>query len=147
MDHFGMSWYENEQKKSKDRQEAQEVSNINRQLQRLLHQMDGKIDQKAYEREANAVNRYLAQSSVWQIGYINNMENPKVALEQALFIVYIALSENFDDSDHIQHEVERYVRQLGNVDWGMVGEYNQRIGHIRAKAQQNQANKESGDVK
>lgn len=127
MNHFyAHQWYENEQKKKEEFRKSQEISLINRNLQNILHRMERWFDRKDYEEEARAVNRLLVQSHIWDMTYANNFENEQVAFEQGLLIYTILIRESFEDKHCLLNEVDRFMRQLGNIDWGLYVEYGRR---------------------
>ncbi|WCK57402.1 hypothetical protein PP175_25380 (plasmid) [Aneurinibacillus sp. Ricciae_BoGa-3] len=119
-------WYQEQEKQREDSMKANAISLINRDLQRVLHRVEQHINREDYEKEAQQVNRHLVQSSIWRLGYRNNMENENVALEQALFIQQVLLKEELPNKHDLQQEVDTLMRRLGNVDWGLYGQYNRR---------------------
>ncbi|WCK57024.1 hypothetical protein PP175_27940 (plasmid) [Aneurinibacillus sp. Ricciae_BoGa-3] len=126
-----LDWWQQQQQKKADAMRGNDIFLINQSLQRVLQQVQQHINREDYRKEAQKVQRYLVQCSVWKIGYRNNMENENVALEQALFIQLILSKEEIPHKAHLQKEVDRFMRQLGNLDWGMYGEYNRRKQSIR----------------
>ncbi|ADO59966.2 hypothetical protein PPSC2_28350 (plasmid) [Paenibacillus polymyxa SC2] len=123
-----MNWYLNEQKKKKDRRNANDVAMINRKLKEVLQGISYKIDRSKYKQEVKQAERNLVSCSIWDIHYRNNMENANVALSQALLISCIINKENKSGNEHVQREVDILMRKLGNVDLGIYLEYNKLKG-------------------
>jgi len=134
MNHFyAHQWYEKEQKRKEEFQKKQNISLINRNLQRILHQMEGSIHREDYEKEASVVNRMLIQSHIWNMTYANNFENGQVAVEQGLLIYTILMRESLENKTYYLNEVERYMRQLAHVDYNLYLEYGRRKQVISRK--------------
>lgn len=127
---YHLDWFMKEEEKRKNRMTSNDVSMINRDLQRIMHQLVDDIDQEKYQKEANQAGRILVQSTIWNIGYMNNMENADVALAQGLFMAFILKQENTEKKDYYDREIDIQMRRLGNVDWGMFLEY----GRLKGKA-------------
>jgi hypothetical protein len=125
--YFAVKWYEDQQQKKKDNYERGQVSLLNRNLQNILHQIEDKISKEYYEAQEKNINRKLVSSHLWNIGFLNNLENKEIALEQGVFLTLILhLEDSISNRAYLQQEVERYMRQLGDIDWGMYGEFNRR---------------------
>lgn len=125
MNHM-VNWYLNEEKKRKDQQEKNEISLLNRRLNQLLGEIKHQIDVEKYREKTQKIEQKLVQSTIWDLHYLNNLENKEIALEQGLLITYILSHETLSNTRYLMDEVERAMRQLGNVDWGLYGEYNRR---------------------
>jgi hypothetical protein len=124
-----VNWYLNEEKKRKEQQEKNEISLLNRRLQQLLMEMKPQIDVEKYREQTKKIERKLVQSSIWNLRYLNNFENKEVVLEQGLLITHILNHETISNTRYLMDEVERVMRQLGNIDWVLYGEYNRRRKH------------------
>lgn len=125
MNHM-VNWYLNEEKKRKDQQEKNEIFLLNRRLNQILGEIKHQIDVEKYKEQTKKIERKLVQSTIWDLCYLNNLENKEIVVEQGLLITYILSHETLANSRHLKDEVERAMRQLGNIDWGLYGEYNRR---------------------
>jgi len=125
MNHM-VNWYLNEEKKRKEQQEKNEIFLLNRRLNQVLGGIKHQIDVEKYQERTKKIEQKLVQSTIWDLGYLNNLENKEIVVEQGLLITYILSHETLANSRHLQDEVERAMRQLGNIDWGLYGEYNRR---------------------
>lgn len=125
MNHM-VNWYLNEEKKRKEQQEKNEILLLNRRLNQILGEIKHQIDVEKYKEQTKKIERKLVQSTIWDLCYLNNLENKEIVVEQGLLITYILSHETLANSRHLQDEVERAMRQLGNIDWGLYGEYNRR---------------------
>jgi len=121
-----VNWYLNEEKKRKDQQEKNEIFLLNRRLNQILGEIKHQIDVEKYKEQTKKIERKLVQSTIWDLCYLNNLENKEIVVEQGLLITYILSHETLANSRHLKDEVERAMRQLGNIDWGLYGEYNRR---------------------
>lgn len=125
--YFAVKWYEDQQKKRENSYQNGQISLLNRNLQNVLHQIQDKIDIDKYKLQEGHVNRKLVSCHVWNIGYANNFESKEIAVEQAIFISLILhLEEAIENRRYLQQEVDRYMRQLGNFDWALYGEFGRR---------------------
>jgi len=137
MNQFLMDWHENEKRKKEDRYEKNQLSILNRNLQRILHQIERKIEKDLYKRQEQHVDRQLVSSHIWNLGYLNNLESKKVALEQGVFISLILhCEESLEERTYLKREVERFMSQLGHFDYSLVGEFNRRKQLISRMAKQ-----------
>ena len=126
MDLYGLKWYEEQEKKRKDRQEKSEVSLINRNLQNILRSVEKEIDKSQVKAQEGHINNLLISSNIWNMSYANNFENKKIALEQGIFIHLLLQMVNSDKRKRLEVEVDRFMRQLGNIDWSLYLEYAER---------------------
>lgn len=129
--HFAIQWYEDQKRRREERYENGQVSILNRRLQKVLNQIRPYIDEEVYERQIEQVNRHLYYAHIWRIENATDLERKEVAVEQAVFISLILhLEESIENRHYLQDEVDRIMRQLGNFDWGMYGEYGRRKQYI-----------------
>ncbi|PLS19299.1 hypothetical protein CVD28_02480 [Bacillus sp. M6-12] len=125
-----LNWYHQQQEKKKDQMKKNDISLINQELKRLLQRLQSFINREDYEKEARKANRYVVQSSIWNVGYRNNMESEQVAVQQALLIqAILKREEEAPHSRAIQEETERLMRRLGNVDWSVYTDYRRQVKH------------------
>lgn len=125
MNHM-VNWYHNEEKKRKDQQEKNEIFLLNRRLNEILGEIKHQIDVEKYKEQTEKIEQKLVQSTIWELCYLNNLENKEIVVEQGLLIMLIATNETLSNARSIKDEVERAMRQLGNIDWELYGEYNRR---------------------
>lgn len=125
-----LDWWMQQEEKKKDRIKANDVSLLNRELQLMLHRIENEINKEKYERETRQAERHLVQTSIWNIGYMNNLENPDVVLTQGLFIAYILKNELMEAKGYYERELDGIMRRFGNVDWAMYLEY----GRLKGKS-------------
>ena len=127
-----LDWYHKQEEKRKDSRRRNDISLINQELKSLLQRAQSFINREDYKEEARMANRVVQQSSIWNIGYINNMESERVAVEQALLLKVILKrdGENIRHGKAMDSEVDYVMRRLGNVDWGIYTTYNQRLNRL-----------------
>lgn len=130
--YFAVNWYEKQKSRREESIRNQDTSDINRQLNNILQQIESKIEKERFQLQEQSVQRHLVQSSIWQLGYRNNFENPQVAIEQAVLIYLVVLATE-SIPDYRLREVEGIMRRFGNIDWGQYGEFNRRIQRIGRK--------------
>jgi len=125
MNYFVHQWWMDEEKKRKEQQRKNDLVLINRQLQRLVKNVEQNIERTHYEEVTRQLeNRYqVVQSSLWNLSWTNNFESETVAVAQGLLLACILKHENFEGKRHAEKETERLMRQLGNVDWKSYQEY------------------------
>lgn len=119
------AWYERDRKKKKERERANDISLINRQLQQLLNEVKHKINWKKYEKVANILEyrHRVKQSSLWNLSWANNFEDKEVALAQGVLIYHIIKNEELTDSALYLHRVDKLMKRLGSVDSGVYLKY------------------------
>lgn len=127
-----MKWYQDQQEKKNNSYEKGQISLLNKHLQRIFYQVADQIDKSKYQLQENHINRKLSHCHVWNIKYLNNEESKEIAVEQAVFLTLILhLETSILNRRHLQEEVDRYMRQLGNFDWAMYGEYGRRTQIVK----------------
>lgn len=127
-----LDWYHKQEEKRKDSRKRNDISLINQELKSLLQRAQSFINREDYKEEASLANRFVQQSSIWNVGYINNMESASVAVEQALLLKVILKrdGENINHGKAMNSEVDYVMRRLGNVDWAIYTTYNQRLDQL-----------------
>lgn len=127
MHHY--DWFHNQGESRKKRRERAGISLINEKLKSLLKRAQSFIDRDDFAEEANKAEHVVQQSSIWDVGYINNMENERVAVEQAVLLkaIFKREGDNIPHSKEMDSEVDYFMRQLGNYAVGVNTSYNERL--------------------
>ena len=93
--HYAMNWYQDQQKKKENNYQKGQISSINRNIQDILHRLESEIDKDKVAVQEKHINRHLVSCLIWRMGYINNFESERVALEQGVFLqLILKLSES-----------------------------------------------------
>ncbi|RKO61886.1 hypothetical protein, partial [Caldibacillus debilis] len=118
-------WWMDEEKKRKEQQRKNDLVLINRQLQRLVKNVEQNIERTHYEEVTRQLeNRYqVVQSSLWNLSWANNFESERVAVAQGLLIAHILKHEDFEGKGHVENKTKALMRRLSNVDWGAYQEF------------------------
>lgn len=124
--HYAMNWYQDQQKKKENNYQKGQISSINRNLQDILHRLESEIDKDKVAVQEKHINRHLVSCLIWRMGYINNFESERVALEQGVFLQLILKLSESGNLKHYESQVERYMRNLGNIDWSLFLEFSRR---------------------
>ncbi|MEK4423863.1 hypothetical protein [Solibacillus sp. FSL K6-1523] len=85
------------------------ISDINVALTKIHHQITDQIEHSKYEAVTAFANQYIAHTSIWQLKFVSNFENPEVVLMQIFHLDYIFKNE---PTDHFSTE-----RELLNLQW------------------------------
>lgn len=128
-----LNWYTKEHERKKEHHVKNEAVLINQQLKILLKCVQSFINREDYLQEARKQSHPIVQSSIWNITWRNNMENPKVALAQAMLLECI-LQRDFEvikNGKGIQMEVKNLMRRLGNSFTGLYQNYCRQIRNIK----------------
>lgn len=124
--HNAMSWHKKQEKKREENYQNNQVTLINKNLQNILHQIEKEIDKSEVEMQEKHINRQLVSCHIWKIGYANNFENKKIALEQGVFVQLLLQLSDLERSKHIEVKVDKLMLELGNTDWHLYLEYARR---------------------
>jgi hypothetical protein len=116
-------WFQKEQQRRRESMNRYEIFLVNQHLQRILQQVENYINKEDYQQEIQEAEQPLIQSGIWNIRYRNNMENEQVALSQAVLIQKILLREDIPNKNYLKEEVERAMRRIGNIHWGIYQTY------------------------
>lgn len=125
--HPHLMYFEKQQEKERKMQRANQIALINQNLKQILQKLQGFIEREKYEKEVRILSRPVASASIWDITYRNNMENPDVAISQGVLIYTILQKEGekIPNGKYLIQELERFMRQLGNIEWSYYMKYNQ----------------------
>lgn len=97
-----------------------EVHLLNNNLQALLRALlyKEKIDKKKYFKVEHVLNNEyrVVQSSLFDIRYINNLENPMVVTAQALLIYHILKEEDIEQDPYYQDKLQGLMYRLQLLD-------------------------------
>ena len=85
------------------------ITDINVALTKIHHQIKDQIEHSKYEAVTAFAEQYIAHTSIWQIKFVCNFENPEVVLMQIFHLDYIFKNE---PADHFPTE-----RELLNEQW------------------------------
>lgn len=69
------------------------ISDINIALTKIHQQITNQIDHSKYRAATAFVDQYIAHTSIWQIKFVANFENPEVVLMQLFHLDYIFQNE------------------------------------------------------
>lgn len=72
------------------------ISDINTELINIHQQITDQIDHSKYEAATAFVDQYITHTSIWQIKFVCNFENPEVVLMQFFHLNYIFKNEPTD---------------------------------------------------
>ncbi|MEG0473299.1 MAG: hypothetical protein RR588_13280 [Solibacillus sp.] len=72
------------------------ISDINIELNSIHQQITNQIEQSKYEAATAFVNQYIAHTTIWQLKFVCNFENPEVVLMQFFHLDYIFNHEPAD---------------------------------------------------
>lgn len=128
-----LNWYAKEQERKKEHHLKNEALLVNQQLKVLLQRVQSFINRENYLQEARKQSATIVQSSVWNVIWRNNMENPEVALAQAMLLECILQrdSEVIKNGKGIQMEVRNLMRRLGNSNTGVYQDYCRQIRYLK----------------
>lgn len=129
--HNAISWHQNQGKKRKDNYENNQIALINKNLQNILYQIEREVDKSKVELQEKHINRQLVSCHIWRIGYVDNFQNKKIALEQGVFIQLLLQLFDLERSKHIEVSVDQLMLGLGNIEWQLYIEYARRKQAIR----------------
>lgn len=65
------------------------IADINMELAKLHKNIEFEIDKDHYHFATEYVNQYISYTSVWNVKFVANLENPEVALLQLFHLEYI----------------------------------------------------------
>lgn len=110
--HFGLNWYEKQQRQREERRKKSETSLLNRNVQQLIQRMIGLSEAEVPEEWVLEANRHLVQSSILFLSFANNYESPRVVAVQLIFGRKLVTLLNKEDQRYFSSELDRFARQL-----------------------------------
>ena len=116
MRNFVHQYYLKEQEKKKENYKKSQIYLLNNQLIDILRRIEKDVDKEKWAKEIKEVDRALVQSHVWNIRYLNNLENEKVTVALLLFLEVILHDESQSHNKHHQQTIKRLASQLQVID-------------------------------
>jgi hypothetical protein len=83
------------------------LAEINLQLSTIHQRLSKKIDLSSYEYVTEYVNQYISYTTIWNLKFVYNLENPEVALLQIFHLRYIFNCE----PEHLFKEERAYFEE------------------------------------
>ena len=118
------------------------LADINLQLSTIHQRLSMKIDLAAYEYASEYVNQYISYTTVWNLKFVYNLENPEVALLQIFHLRYIFSCEPehlFKDDRAYFEEAQQCFAKINPFKPEKVdARYNDMLQYIESKKAQNQ---------
>ena len=112
------------QKKQEKRREAQDVSFVNNHLRVLIQELKRYVNKEDYKEDVRKLTRHIGHVDLWNVRYLNFLEDPRVALAQGVLAWRIIEREEIPYKNRERNKVERLIRMLGHVDWNYAVEFN-----------------------
>lgn len=110
--HFGLNWYEKQQRQREERRKKSETSLLNRNVQQLIQRMIGLSEAEVPEEWVLEANRHLVQSSILHLSYANNFESPKVVAVQLLFGRKLVTLIDENNRNYFLNELDHFETRL-----------------------------------
>ena len=80
------------------------IAEINLELAKIHKNLHFTLNKEKYQHVTEFVNKYISYTTVWNIKFVYNLENPEVALLQIFHLEYI-----FDREPLDRYETERRI--------------------------------------
>ena len=118
------------------------LADINLQLSTIHQRLSMKIDLASYEYASEYVNQYISYTTVWNLKFVYNLENPEVALLQIFHLRYIFSCEPehlFKDDRAYFEEAKQCFAKINPFKPEKVdARYNDMLQYIESKKAGNQ---------
>ncbi|BDH60076.1 hypothetical protein MTP04_02060 [Lysinibacillus sp. PLM2] len=69
------------------------IADINLELVKIHKSIELEIDKEKYRHATNYVNEFVSYTTVWNVKFVYNLENPEIAMLQLFHLEYILESE------------------------------------------------------
>lgn len=120
MNTFHMNWWKEQEEEREKQHLNQAVERLNREFSRIIETLSVKLDKTKYRGKESEFNRHLVSCSIWSIGYLNNLHNPRVIALQAEWLYYLFQEEagtgKIQGEDRLKKEIHALIRRLHHVD-------------------------------
>ncbi len=70
------------------------IADINEELANLHKSIEHKIEKESYHLVTEYINQFISYTSVWNVKFVSNLENPEVAMLQIFHLDYIFQQES-----------------------------------------------------
>ena len=91
------------------------IADINLELMKVHRSIERYINKERYAAATSYVNQYISYTTIWNIKFVYNFENPEVVLMQLLHLNYILTNEpkdNFLDERQLVIQQEQKFKKL-----------------------------------
>lgn len=114
MHHMAHQWWEREQERKENSRNQYNAHLINNQLHQMIRSLKHQFvkDKGVYESFVKAANRHLQSCSLWDIKYLNNLENPEVSILQYFLVYSILDKEEVDYKKRYEQELRQIKNQI-----------------------------------
>lgn len=92
------------------------IAEINLRLGNIHRSIEYKIDKQKYQYATEYVNQYISYTTVWNIKFVYNFENPEVALLQIFHLEYIFEHEPKNSFITERKQLEEQRKQFSEVN-------------------------------
>lgn len=92
------------------------IAEINLRLGNIHRSIEYKIDKQKYQYATEYVNQYISYTTVWNIKFVYNLENPEVALLQIFHLEYIFEHEPKNSFITERKQLEEQRKQFSEVN-------------------------------
>jgi hypothetical protein len=104
------------QQSKKTRQVYHALAELNLSLNQLHKSIERYIDLDKYKYATEYVNQFISYTTVWNMKFVYNLENPEVALLQIFHLTYIFENEHESEFTKERRELTQLVAQFEEMN-------------------------------
>ncbi len=104
------------QQSKKNRQVYHALAEINLSLNQLHKSIERYIDLDKYKYATEYVDQFISYTSVWNLKFVYNLENPEVALLQIFHLTYIFGNEHESKFTKERRELTQLIAQFEEMN-------------------------------
>jgi ribulose bisphosphate carboxylase small subunit len=104
------------QQSKKTRQVYHALAELNLSLNQIHKSIEHYIDHDKYKYATEYVDQYISYTTVWNLKFVYNLENPEVALLQIFHLTYIFENEHESNFMKERRELELLKEQFAKMN-------------------------------
>ena len=104
------------QQSRKTRQVYHALAELNLSLNKIHKSIEHYIDRDKYKSATEYVDQFISYTTVWNIKFVYNLENPEVALLQIFHLSYIFDNEHQSNFMKERRELEQLKKQFAKMN-------------------------------
>lgn len=119
-----MEWWKKQEDKRKERMNSNTIQRLNLELVGIIREIKPLINKDDYRLEVSKLSKHLAQCNIWDVIYSNNLESPKVLLDQALLIHTVINREEKVELYQKANNLDSIIYQAMHIEFEILNQFN-----------------------
>lgn len=118
---FHLEYFQKQEENRMARQQANQIHLLNSNICRLIQSIDSDVEERddVFQKE-DELSRYLTQTSIRKVGWLNNLERIETAYLQIEWLCFLIQEKGFvsgfDRIEEVKYEMNGFYHQAQHID-------------------------------